>query len=126
MKVLFSYSIYEQNPCNDFGWFYSFKFNDAKREYGINDPTEFKHICRVLDDLENRLIREESIDQIIVYAERYIDDDCDHEFYEFVICRDDYEIDEQDCEVLHVDWRDDLAEFIKQKVLEVSGASSIK
>lgn len=128
MKVLFEPEVYEENPCNDFSWYWDFKFNGGKRKYGIDNPIDFKRLCNDLFDLVDRLEEEESIEEIILFIERsYYDDEGEiRDFFNFVICRDDYEIDTDGYEVLEADNYSDLIELIEQKMLEASGAESIK
>ena len=130
MKVLFFADMFgDKNPSNDFNWYYEFKFNERKRVYLIDNPLNFEQLCSELGDLVSRLEIEKSIDDIVITAERYIDDDINQgDNFNFTICRDDCEIDTYYVydEVLEAEWTSDIIEIIEKKLLEASGAKSIK
>lgn len=114
MKVL-TFHETSDSTSNELDWFISFKFNESKKEYYYtNDPTSLENIKRTLKDLVERLVEEESIDQILINVHRIVGDYYDNDHFNYTICREDCkDVDERGCKVYFVDnYYDDLIEFI--------------
>ena len=114
MKVI-TFHETSDSTDNEVTWGVGFKFNDSKKSYYYkNDAMPFRCVEETLAELVDRLIAEKSIDQILVSGRRIIEDGCDCDYFNYIICREDCkDVDDSGCEVYTVDgYCDELTEFI--------------